>query len=158
MSETRARASIHWFRKGLRLHDNPALLEACKQSRCVYPVFVLDPWFAKPAEVGQMRYAFLLQSLHDIDRSLKALGSRLYVVRGKPEEQLPLLFKKLDVDLLTFEVDTEPYARIRDRTIAGLAKESGVSVSVHHSHTLRDLEHYLGMARGECPATYQVIH
>lgn len=22
--------TIHWFRKGLRLHDNPALLEACK--------------------------------------------------------------------------------------------------------------------------------
>jgi hypothetical protein len=22
--------SIHWFRKGLRLHDNPALVEACK--------------------------------------------------------------------------------------------------------------------------------
>lgn len=22
--------SIHWFRKGLRLHDNPALLEACR--------------------------------------------------------------------------------------------------------------------------------
>ena len=22
-------AAVHWFRKGLRLHDNPALLAAC---------------------------------------------------------------------------------------------------------------------------------
>uniref|UniRef100_A0A8C2EIK9 Photolyase/cryptochrome alpha/beta domain-containing protein n=1 Tax=Cyprinus carpio TaxID=7962 RepID=A0A8C2EIK9_CYPCA len=24
--------SVHWFRKGLRLHDNPALLEAARGS------------------------------------------------------------------------------------------------------------------------------
>ena len=29
-------SAIHWFRKGLRLHDNPALLEACKAGH-VYP-------------------------------------------------------------------------------------------------------------------------
>lgn len=22
--------AVHWFRKGLRLHDNPALVDACK--------------------------------------------------------------------------------------------------------------------------------
>ena len=37
--------AIHWFRKGLRLHDNPALLKACEGSSELYPVFVLDPWF-----------------------------------------------------------------------------------------------------------------
>nr|AYN44212.1 cryptochrome 5 transcript variant X2 [Garra andruzzii] len=29
--------SIHWFRKGLRLHDNPALLAALKDCRHIYP-------------------------------------------------------------------------------------------------------------------------
>lgn len=32
--------TIHWFRKGLRLHDNPALLEACK---CVGPRVYASP-------------------------------------------------------------------------------------------------------------------
>ncbi len=32
--------------QGLRLHDNPALLDACA-SRHMYPVFILDPFFLK---------------------------------------------------------------------------------------------------------------
>ena len=34
--------SIHWFRHGLRLHDNPALLESLKNSGDFYPVFIFD--------------------------------------------------------------------------------------------------------------------
>jgi cryptochrome len=37
----------------------------------VYPVFVIDPWFAGPEKVGLVRYRFLLQSLEDLDSSLK---------------------------------------------------------------------------------------
>lgn len=32
--------------QGLRVHDNPALLEALKDCKHLYPVFVFDPWFA----------------------------------------------------------------------------------------------------------------
>ena len=63
--------SIHWFRKGLRLHDNPALIAACENASHVWPVFILDPWFAKNATVGINRWRFLLQSLKDLDDSLK---------------------------------------------------------------------------------------
>jgi deoxyribodipyrimidine photolyase len=31
--------------QGLRLHDNPALVEACKGASSVYNVFVIDPHF-----------------------------------------------------------------------------------------------------------------
>ncbi len=73
-------AAVHWFRKGLRLHDNPALLEACRRStKHVLPVFVLDPWFARPESVGVNRYAFLLECLSDLDGSLRRLGTRLCV-------------------------------------------------------------------------------
>ncbi|CAN0093381.1 unnamed protein product, partial [Laminaria digitata] len=34
--------SVHWFRKGLRLHDNRALLEACDEADVLYPLFVVD--------------------------------------------------------------------------------------------------------------------
>jgi len=47
----------------------------------------------------------------DLDDSLKTMGSRLYVVRGNPVEELPRLFKDWKVTRLTFESDTEPYAR-----------------------------------------------
>lgn len=31
--------------QGLRVHDNPALLEACRDAKHVYPVFIIDPHF-----------------------------------------------------------------------------------------------------------------
>jgi cryptochrome len=42
--------AILWFRKGLRLHDNPALLEAASGASALYPVFVLDPYFVRSGQ------------------------------------------------------------------------------------------------------------
>lgn len=48
--------SIQWFRKGLRLHDNRALLEACEDARAVYPVFIVDSHPASPeSRAGSLR-------------------------------------------------------------------------------------------------------
>jgi cryptochrome len=42
---------IHWFRKGLRVHDNPALNEAISKAislkGSVRPIFILDPAILK---------------------------------------------------------------------------------------------------------------
>jgi hypothetical protein len=32
-------------KQGLRVHDNPALLDACRDASHVFPIFVLDPHF-----------------------------------------------------------------------------------------------------------------
>ena len=39
-----------WFRKGLRLHDNPALLEALQDAEHLFPVFCLDPGIIEKRE------------------------------------------------------------------------------------------------------------
>lgn len=38
-------------------------------------------------------HRFLLQSLEDLDNSLRKLNSRLFVVRGQPTDVFPRLFK-----------------------------------------------------------------
>ena len=43
---------VHWFRKGLRIHDNPSLRRAisnCTTFRCI---FILDPYFAGSSNIG----------------------------------------------------------------------------------------------------------
>ncbi len=47
----------------------------------------------------------------DLDASLRRLGSRLFVVTGTPEEALPRLWAQWKATRLTFESDTEPYAK-----------------------------------------------
>ncbi|XP_062995401.1 cryptochrome-2-like isoform X3 [Elgaria multicarinata webbii] len=146
--------SIHWFRKALRLQDNPALLAAMKDCSEVYPIFILDPWFPKNMRVSVNRWRFLVESLSDLDENLKKLNSRLFVVRGRPAEVFPRLFKKWKVTRLTFEVDTEPYARQRDAEVVTLADEHGVQVIQKVSHTLYDTERIIIENNGRAPLTY----
>lgn len=89
--------SLMYFRKGLRIHDNPALEYAAKGSNHLYPLFVIDPHYMEPdptafspgsSRAGLNRIRFLLQSLADLDTSLKKLGSRLLVLKGEPSQVL----------------------------------------------------------------------
>jgi len=160
-SGTMTTTAMHWFRKGLRIHDNPALIEALADCRYIYPVFCIDPHFACPDRVGVNRYSFLLECLHDLDQNLRTLGTRLYVIKGKPELEIPRFIRDHDVDLLTFERDTEPYATkrdssIRDELVSSPSKgRKTVVVSSHCSHTIHDPEQYLSLCGGNIPRTYQ---
>ena len=60
------------------------------------------------------------------------------MARGNPSEVLPKLFKEWNVNHLTYEVDTEPYAVTRDAEIDAIATKHGVKVTKCVSHTLFD--------------------
>lgn len=132
--------TVHWFRKGLRLHDNPSLREGLAGASTFRCVFVLDPWFAGSTNVGINKWRFLLQCLEDLDCSLRKLNSRLFVIRGQPADALPKLFKEWGTTNLTFEEDPEPFGRVRDHNISALCKELGISVVQKVSHTLYKLD------------------
>jgi cryptochrome len=145
--------TIFWFRKALRLHDNPALLAAIDGASKLYPVFCLDPWFVSSGRVGNNRLHFLLQSLQDLDSSLRALDSRLIVLRGDPEVELPRAIRAWNAERLAYEIDTEPYAKIRDAKINEMARERGVQVVTRWGHTLTDLDALLKRHPGGKPTT-----
>lgn len=48
--------TIHWFRKGLRLHDNPSLRDSIIGADTLRCVYILDPWFAGSSNVGISRW------------------------------------------------------------------------------------------------------
>uniref|UniRef100_A0A8B9HQE9 Cryptochrome-1 n=1 Tax=Astyanax mexicanus TaxID=7994 RepID=A0A8B9HQE9_ASTMX len=105
--------TIHWFRKGLRLHDNPSLRESIQGADTVRCVYILDPWFAGSSNVGINRWRFLLQCLEDLDASLRKLNSRLFVIRGQPTDVFPRLFKVLQIFMSMFISNyiSEPYCK-----------------------------------------------
>ncbi|XP_052419487.1 cryptochrome circadian regulator 3a isoform X1 [Carassius gibelio] len=147
--------SIHWFRKGLRLHDNPALQEAVRGADTVRCVYFLDPWFAGSSNLGVNRWRFLLQCLDDLDSNLRKLNSRLFVIRGQPANVFPRLFKEWKIFRLTFEYDSEPFGKERDAAIKKLAMEAGVEVIVKISHTLYNLDKIAELNGGQPPLTYK---
>ncbi|XP_076753241.1 (6-4)-photolyase isoform X1 [Xylocopa sonorina] len=146
--------TVHWFRKGLRLHDNPSLREGLVGASTFRCVFVLDPWFAGSTNVGINKWRFLLQCLEDLDCSLRKLNSRLFVIRGQPADALPKLFKEWGTTNLTFEEDPEPFGRVRDHNISALCNELGISVVQKVSHTLYKLDEIIDRNGGKPPLTY----
>ncbi|XP_032235657.2 cryptochrome-2 [Nematostella vectensis] len=146
---------IHWFRKDLRLHDNPALLDGLKNCRAFYGVYILDPNNIKAAIVSANMWNFLLQCLADLDNNLKKCGTRLYVFRGQPTTVFPQMFNEWNITKLTFESECEPFGQRRDVAIQSLAEEFGVKVSCKPSHSLYSIEQILEMNEGKPPVLFK---
>lgn len=143
--------AMHWFRKGLRLHDNPGLVRALslvkgsKQGR-VYPVYIIDPNCFQLLKCSVLRAKFLLECVRDLDNSLRERGSRLYVASGDPVEILPKLWDEWGVTHVTHEADEtgEPYALKRDENVEKAAKKAAVQILKFQSETLRPLGNVQG--------------
>jgi len=147
--------AVHWFRRGLRLHDNPALLEALDGGSAVLPVYIADPAELGEDVIGTVRQRFLLQSLVALNTALAERGSELLVLRGSAEDVMPRLLRSTGAALVTWEYMSEPAARRRDTAVASAARDASVEVGVGHSHTLHELEGYDGLAGASKPKTYQ---
>jgi len=104
--------SILWFRRDLRLHDHPALVEAARDDQVV-PLFVLDPALLEPA--GAPRVAFMLDCLRSLDEDLD--GS-LVVRTGAPADVVPAVAREVEASAVHISADYNPYGRRRDEAVA----------------------------------------
>ncbi|HEY3292623.1 MAG TPA: deoxyribodipyrimidine photo-lyase [Candidatus Nanopelagicaceae bacterium] len=104
--------SIFWFRRDLRLGDNPALLAAIAESDEVIPLFIIDPLIADRA--GDFRRAYLAQSLQSLDASLE---NKLHVRSGDPVRILKDLSTEYDISSVHVASDYAPYGVARDAKV-----------------------------------------
>lgn len=101
-----------WFRRDLRLGDLPALLAAADDDSAVLGCFVLDPRLESGSAARR------LQFLGDALRSLNDdLDGRLLVVRGRPEQQIPLIAGAIDASAVHISEDFSPFGRRRDQRV-----------------------------------------
>jgi len=101
--------NIFWFRRDLRLTDNPALLSAIENSEEIVAVFILDEKLIKQS--GSKRLAYLGHSLRALDESL---GNKLHVMVGDQVEVLNSLIKRYGADEVHISQEFEPYGAARD--------------------------------------------
>lgn len=65
---------------------------------------------------------------------------RLFVVRGNPIEVLPDIVKRWNIKYLTYEYDSEPYAKFRDEEIEKIMKDLNIEVYKSRTNNLYDPE------------------
>ncbi len=117
--------SVMWFRRDLRLSDNPALVEACADGE-VLPLFVVDPALWGPA--GRPRRSYLVASLSALDSSLHQRGAGLQVVRGTPARHVLLAAKEVGAERVHVAADYGPYGRERDTAVAEALAAEGIEL------------------------------
>ncbi|CAM3955872.1 deoxyribodipyrimidine photo-lyase [Nocardioides marinus] len=117
--------SVMWFRRDLRLADNPALIAAAEDGD-VLPLFVLDPALWGPA--GPSRRAYLAASLRSLDASLRQRRSGLSVVRGDPVRRVVLAAKAVGADTVHVAADFGPYGSRRDEEVEKALADAGIEL------------------------------
>ncbi|TCC58521.1 deoxyribodipyrimidine photo-lyase [Kribbella pittospori] len=110
--------AVMWFRRDLRLTDNPALLDAVAAGDGrVLGLFVLDPHLWDRA--GDPRREQLAASLRRLSDSF---GGRLVVRRGDPATVVPALAEEIGAVSVHISADYGPYGQRRDKEVEASLK------------------------------------
>ena len=120
-------AVIVWFRRDLRLADNPALLAAVESGRPLIPAFILDDETPGRWRLGGAARWWLHHSLASLRDHLAAAGGRLVLRRGRAVETMAELVRATGAAAVYFNRCHEPFA-VKDeemlvRTLSGSAIE-----------------------------------
>lgn len=122
--------AILWYRRDLRIADHPALVAAAASEHLV-PVFCFDPRLTEGRHASGPRTQFLLESLQDLDGSLRDRGSRLIVRHGRPETEIGSLAEELRADAVHVSADVSPLAQRRDEGVREALDARGVAFHRH---------------------------
>ncbi|MEO6501370.1 MAG: deoxyribodipyrimidine photo-lyase [Jatrophihabitantaceae bacterium] len=106
--------AVMWFRRDLRLLDNPALIAATEDGDgSVLGVFVLDPALLAPS--GTARLAVLYRTLRALDSQL---DGNLVVRHGRPATVLDEVCREVAAGSVHCAADFGPYGAARDEAVA----------------------------------------
>jgi len=127
--------TILWFRKDLRLDDNPALQAAIERGGPIIPVFIYDETFADMGAAPKWR---LEKSLFSLEQDLKACGARLVYRQGDARNQIINLVKETEASAVFWGRQYDPIAQERDSQIKADLKEKGTLVKSYNNSLLRE--------------------
>ena len=130
------KTSIVLFTRDLRLHDHPALRAAARHSDRVVPAFVIDDRLVCGRPGTPNRLAFLLESLRDLDRSLRDRGSALVIRRGDVVTEVMRLASECDAEGVFMSEDVSGYARSRRRRLERACEDAGLSLKTFEGVTV----------------------
>lgn len=127
--------SIVWFRRDLRLDDNPAL-DAAVRRGAVVAVFIREPGSSGEWSPGSRSRWWLQRSLHALSRELEEKGARLTTAAGDPAAVLLDLVRASGADAVHWNCRYEPAAAGIESRVAEALGRAGVEARAHHGSVL----------------------
>ena len=130
------RPAIVWFRRDLRLADNPALAAAVASGRPVIALFLWDDDTGAPWSTGAAARWWLSRNLVSLRDDLRRAGTDLAVLRGSPGEILPRIAVACGAAEIHWNRCYEPASIARDSALKQALQSAGVAVSSHNAGLL----------------------
>lgn len=128
--------TIVWFRRDLRIEDNPALAAAARDG-CILPVYIWCPKEEGQFYPGRVSRWWLKQSLAHLDHTLRSLGAALVFI--KAQSTLAALLECINATGATkvvFNHLYDPVSLVRDHNIKQKLAELGISVKSYNGDLL----------------------
>ena len=150
--------TVVWFRRDLRVHDHPALIDAVQSGAPIVPLFVWDPAIIHGRFASPNRAWFLAGSVRTLARSLEELGAALRVRSGPPAEILPQVVRETGAGAVVASRDYTPYGRSRDRVVAAALEQIGVELRVKRGVLVHEPEELPGSESGPARVFTPFLH
>jgi deoxyribodipyrimidine photo-lyase len=122
------RTALVWFRRDLRLSDQPALQQALARHERVIPVYLHAPEEESPWAPGAASRWWLHHALADLDQQLRGLGSGLILRQGPSLDGLRQLVRQTGAEAVYWTRLYEPAAIARDRRVKDALRADGLEV------------------------------
>ncbi|BAZ43702.1 deoxyribodipyrimidine photolyase [Chondrocystis sp. NIES-4102] len=120
---------IFWHRRDLRIFDNVGLSAAAAQTNKVVGLFCLDGNILERDDVAPARVTYMIGCLQALEQSYRDLGSQLLIIKGEPVTAIPQLAAALAAKAVYWNLDVEPYAQKRDRSVTEALTIKGIGTS-----------------------------
>ncbi|ESQ44711.1 hypothetical protein EUTSA_v10003169mg [Eutrema salsugineum] len=131
-----SRKTIVWFRRDLRIEDNPALAIAAHEGS-ILPVFIWCPEEEGQFLPGRASRWWLKQSLTHLRQSLKALGAELTLIKTHSTVSAILdCLRATGATKLVFNHLYDPVSLVRDHTVKEKLVEIGITVQSYNGDLL----------------------
>jgi deoxyribodipyrimidine photo-lyase len=134
--------ALIWFRRDLRLADNPAWQALIDEGHTPIPVYIHDEPDAD-WQPGAASAWWLHHSLISLQKSLRKHGSDLLIFQGKPGSLLPGILQQARTRRLAWNSCYEPAYTARDTRIRQALERDGYRISCHNAALLREPREHL---------------
>lgn len=130
--------AIMWFRRDLRLSDNPALSAAIATGKPLVLLYILENVEGDRRETGGASKWWLDKSLKQLGKDIADLGGKLTLRSGKADNIIDALIKETDADKVFWNRRYNQPERDSDSALKTALKDKGVEVNSFNGSLLTE--------------------
>ena len=127
---------IVWFRRDLRLADNPALYRAVETGKPVIALYIYETDLTR--KTGGASDWWLHHSLTSLAKNIKSVGVALHIRKGRAIEQLSAVIEGSGADHIVWNRRYKKGDRDRDAVIKSTLQDRGLIAETYRANLLSE--------------------